>query len=412
VHELGLPPHRYDQSLRARPVRCLPLIPPSCTTRDWTQSPTANSPRPPRRCRVLNNASTGPLPESSLRALAEFDALRAEPWTISFERQFGTAVRSRELIARLIGASPSEIALMTNTSYGLNLAARMLPLSPGDVVLTSDREFPSNVYPWMAVERTRGVRFQAIPCDGRLLDEGAVLAALDQPGVRVLVLSWVSFETGYAIDLERIGQACAARGIYFVVDAIQGVGALTLDLSQLHVDILACGCQKWLVSPLGTAFVYVRQALISARAERLGGCPCATRTTSHECSTTTSRIATMPGASGGDAPSRVRAVNVALDLCSRWVRRIAARVAEHVDRLVRWAEDASDTCSWCRRRRWCGDRALSRCSPRRRRAPRRSTRPASCTQSARERFCLSRTGSHAREHVARVACSTARDDGA
>jgi len=294
----------------------------------------------------LNNASTGPLPESSLRALAEFDALRAEPWTISFERQFGTAVRSRELIARLIGASPSEIALMTNTSYGLNLAARMLPLSPGDVVLTSDREFPSNVYPWMAVERTRGVRFQAIPCDGRLLDEGAVLAALDQPGVRVLVLSWVSFETGYAIDLERIGQACAARGIYFVVDAIQGVGALTLDLSQLHVDILACGCQKWLVSPWGTAFVYVRQALISALEPSDVGWMSVrdsddfTRMLDYDFTYRDDarrfEVVTLPF-------QEFAAVNVALDL---WFEvgpaRIAARVAEHVDRLVRWAEGRGD----------------------------------------------------------------------
>lgn len=212
----------------------------------------------------LNNASTGPLPESALRALARYDILRAEPWSITQEFQFGTVARSRELLATLTGASASEIALMTNTSYGLNLAARALPLRAGDVVLTSDREFPSNIYPWMALEKSRGVRFERIPCVDRLVDEAAIVAALDRPGVRVLVLSWVSFETGFAIDLARIGRACAERGIFFVVDAIQGLGALTLDLSRLHVDILACGCQKWLLSPWGTGFVYVRQSLIPA----------------------------------------------------------------------------------------------------------------------------------------------------
>src|SRR5437868_11535923 len=72
----------------------------------------------------LNHASTGPLPEKALAALGEFNALRAQPWRITQDQQFGTLGRSRELCARLIGGSPSEIALMVNTSYGLNLAAR------------------------------------------------------------------------------------------------------------------------------------------------------------------------------------------------------------------------------------------------------------------------------------------------
>ncbi|MEP7382541.1 MAG: aminotransferase class V-fold PLP-dependent enzyme [Gemmatimonadota bacterium] len=294
----------------------------------------------------FNNASTGPLPESSLRALADFDALRAEPWRISFEKQFGTADRSRELIARMVGATPDEIALMTNTSYGLNLAARALPLKPGDVVLTSDREFPSNIYPWLAVQRTRGVTFERIPCTDRLVDEGAVLEALDRPRVRVLVLSWVSFETGYAIDLARIGRACAERGIYFVVDAIQGLGALTLDLSAMHVDILACGCQKWLLSPWGTGFVYVRQSLIGALEPSDVGWMSVrnsddfTRMLAYDFTYRDDarrfEVVTLPF-------QEFAAVNVALELFFEVGTEVAAaRVAAHVERLTSWAISRRD----------------------------------------------------------------------
>jgi selenocysteine lyase/cysteine desulfurase len=72
----------------------------------------------------------------------------------------------------------------------------------------------------------------------------------------------VSFSTGYRADLETIGKACRERGIYFIVDAIQGVGAVTLDMSKLHVDVLACGGQKWLLAPWGSGFVYVREGLM------------------------------------------------------------------------------------------------------------------------------------------------------
>ncbi|NBX33296.1 MAG: aminotransferase class V-fold PLP-dependent enzyme, partial [Planctomycetes bacterium] len=63
-------------------------------------------------------------------------------------------------------------------------------------------------------------------------------------------------------DLARIGAACKARGVYFVVDGIQGIGPRALDLSALHIDILAAGCQKWLMSPWGTGFAYVRPGLV------------------------------------------------------------------------------------------------------------------------------------------------------
>ncbi|MBC7788958.1 MAG: aminotransferase class V-fold PLP-dependent enzyme [Anaerolineae bacterium] len=211
----------------------------------------------------LNNASTGPLPVRTVEAQSSFTALRAEPFRMSDELQFGTIARSRALLAGLIGASPDEIALMVNTTYGINVAARALPLGEGDTVLTFDREFPANIYPWMALAPL-GVTLERIPCRDGLADEEALLLALDRPDVRAVTVSWVSFATGYRVDLGRIGRACRDRGIYFIVDAMQGLGALTLDVRECFVDVLACGGQKWLLSPWGTGFVYVRSELVTA----------------------------------------------------------------------------------------------------------------------------------------------------
>jgi cysteine desulfurase/selenocysteine lyase len=211
----------------------------------------------------LNNASTGPLPERALRALRDFDQRRAAPYRLSDDLQFATLARGRELIARLINADVAEIGLAVNTSYGINVAAFSLPLGPGDVVLTPDREFPANVYPWMQLARTRGVIYRRIPACNGAVDEEALRRELEDPAVRAVSVSWVGFASGYTVDLEAIGRACRARGAYFIVDAIQGLGALTLDVRACHVDILACGAQKWLLSPWGTGFVYVRRELIA-----------------------------------------------------------------------------------------------------------------------------------------------------
>jgi cysteine desulfurase/selenocysteine lyase len=210
----------------------------------------------------FNNASTGPLPERTLRAIRDFDERRAAPYRLSDDLQFTTLAKSRDLIARLINADTTEIALAVNTSFGLNIAAFSLPLGAGDVVLTPDREFPANVYPWMQLARQRGIIYRRLPtCDG-LVDEDALRRELEDPAVKAVSVSWVGFASGYTVDLEAIGRACRASGAYFVVDAIQGLGALTLDVRAYHIDILACGGQKWLLSPWGTGFVYIRRELI------------------------------------------------------------------------------------------------------------------------------------------------------
>lgn len=213
----------------------------------------------------LNSAATGPFPTRAVEALRDWVRRRQRPQVIDLEEQFALLRAARAACAALIGADAGEIALAGNTSEGVNLAARALPLGEGDVIVASDGEFPANVYPWMAVARARGVELKLVPRAGDWPDEEALLAALDAPRVKVLAVSWVSFSTGYRVDLARLGAACRERGIYLVVDAIQGVGAAELDVHACQVDMLACGAQKWLLSPWGTGFTYVRREL----AERL-----------------------------------------------------------------------------------------------------------------------------------------------
>ena len=211
----------------------------------------------------LDNAKTGALPASAVAAAAKWAALRAEPFRLSAYQDLEVFRKCRELVAKLIGANIGEIACMVNTSYGINLASLGLPLKPGDVVLTYEGEYPADVYPWMSLAK-KGVKLEFIPKRDGLQDEARLLEELKRPDVRVVTMSWVSFSTGYRADLATIGRACRERGIYFVVDAIQGVGAVTLNMSTLEIDVLACGGQKWLLSPWGSGFVYVREGLLRA----------------------------------------------------------------------------------------------------------------------------------------------------
>lgn len=205
----------------------------------------------------LNAASTGPLPARTAAELDHWTELRVEPWKIALDEQFKALAQARKLCASLIGADAGEIALVPNTSTGLNVAAQILPIARDKVIIGYDGEFPANVYPWMAIERRTGgaVRYEQLNLlPNGLPDWEALPARLDRGDVGIVAISWVSFVSGDRADLETIGTMCRERGIWFVVDAIQGVGTTPLDVHKCKIDILSCGAQKWLLSPWGSGF--------------------------------------------------------------------------------------------------------------------------------------------------------------
>ena len=119
----------------------------------------------------LNAASTGPSPKRAVAAQLDFVQRRARPHTVGYDDQFGVLARCRALIATLIGADASDIALTTNTGAGINLAAWGLPLGPGDEVVVPDSEFPANMYPWLGAAAARGFAVRVIPLRDGVPDE-------------------------------------------------------------------------------------------------------------------------------------------------------------------------------------------------------------------------------------------------
>ena len=130
-----------------------------------------------------------------------------------------------------------------------------LPWTPGDNVVGIARDFPSNRVVWEALDGL-GVEFRAVDINLATDPEIALIAACDRR-TRVLAVSWVHYVTGLRLDLERLGSHCRGRGILFCIDAIQGLGALRLDVQACGADFVAADGHKWLLGPEGVALFYV-----------------------------------------------------------------------------------------------------------------------------------------------------------
>ncbi len=163
----------------------------------------------------------------------------------------------RRNCAKLIKADVDEIEFAINTSIGINLAVLGLDWRAGDEILMPDNEFPSVPYPFRALT-DRGVVVKYLPSRNRNFDFASLESAVS-PRTRMLAISFVQYFNGFRNDLKELGEFCKQRDIFFLVDAIQGLGACPLDANCCQIDLLSCGAQKWLLSPLGSGFFYVSQ---------------------------------------------------------------------------------------------------------------------------------------------------------
>ena len=209
-----------------------------------------------RRYAYLNHAGRGPLspPAHAVMQRITEEMLYVHPGQLP--GMIEDFRRTRSSIAELIGAPATSIGLVPNTSSGIAMAAGSLPIKVGDNVICARGEFPANVYPWLNLTR-RGVEVRFLERRGVTVDQ--VREAVDGR-TRAVALSWVGFSDGARIDTAAVGALCAERGVFFVVDAIQGVGALRVDLEG--VDVLVSGGGKWTLSPQGAGFVYIRPSLV------------------------------------------------------------------------------------------------------------------------------------------------------
>ena len=203
----------------------------------------------------MNHAGVAPLSSRVRETMVGFLEDATVNGAVHVETWVETAERCRSVAAQLINADATEIAFMKNTTQGILIAANGIDWQKGDNVVTTAIEFPANVYPWWSLKERYGVETRMVPeRDGRIHLED--IASVIDERTRVVTISHVEFASGFRNDIKAIGEICRERGIWFVVDAIQSLGAIAVDVKACHVDILAADGHKWLLAPEGAAVFY------------------------------------------------------------------------------------------------------------------------------------------------------------
>lgn len=204
----------------------------------------------------LNSAAISPIPTTALDAVTRQLADVAVNGSLHYQDWVDTKDRCRDLVAEMLRVRSEQIAFVRNTSDGVASIANGLKWKAGDNIVSFEGEFPANFYAWRRIRDTFGVDLRLCQeVDGRV-DIDEMLAMIDR-NTKVVAISAVQYASGFRADLERIGRAARDVDALFVVDIIQGFGAMPFDLPAQFVDA-ACGAShKWLCAPEGCGMIYL-----------------------------------------------------------------------------------------------------------------------------------------------------------
>lgn len=207
----------------------------------------------------LGHASTAPMSTNVIERLNKYIIDRSEGVIDDYKAVLRSIDSVKAGLGRMINTTPDRIAFTDNTNNGINILAQSVVWEKGDRIILNDIEFPANVYPFMCL-KDKGVEIDFVESHDGIVSAEDIINAIT-PKTRLISISQVQFLSGYRVDLEAIGKVCSERGIIFSVDAIQGLGAVRLDVQKSHIDFISCGTQKWLLGLQGLAFIYLSKSL-------------------------------------------------------------------------------------------------------------------------------------------------------
>jgi len=203
----------------------------------------------------LNHAGVSPWPARTARAVEQFAEENMLQGSLRYPEWVKVETDLRDQARQLLNApSKDDIALLKNTSEALSAVAYGLDWDPGDNIVSSDQEFPSNRIVWKSLS-AEGVEFREADLNSAGSPEEALFSLVDDR-TKLLTISSVQFSTGLKMDLNRIGAFCRQRKILFCVDAIQSLGAVQFDVQKIQADFVMADGHKWMLGPEGLAVFY------------------------------------------------------------------------------------------------------------------------------------------------------------
>jgi selenocysteine lyase/cysteine desulfurase len=216
----------------------------------------------------LNTCSQGALSDAVQAGMEDFIASwheQGSPWEL-WVNHYEAA---RTAFARLINASPDEVAIVTSVSAGINSVASALNFRERNKVVMGEFEFPTMGHVWLG-QRVRGADVQFVRAEGNSIPTVNYEKMIDRDTL-IVPLTHVCFKNGFRSEVSTITKMAHASGALVMLDDYQDSGTRPIDVMAMDLDFYVTGTLKYLLGPPGLAFLYVRKQLIPSLVPTLTG---------------------------------------------------------------------------------------------------------------------------------------------
>jgi isopenicillin-N epimerase len=215
----------------------------------------------------MNAANVCPASRAVMdRHLEYLRDFHADPSFQNREKYDPLAERARGKMAALLGAKPDEIAFTRNTSEGTNIIVQGVDLKPGDEVIITDHNHPSNNDSWKVRARRAGFTVRSLPVPVPAAGGAALLDAFRAaitPRTKVIAVTHVTSTVGLTYPVREIAALAKGRDLWVHVDGAQSFGALDVNLGDIGCDSYSGSLHKWPMGPLEAGVLYVRSDRIA-----------------------------------------------------------------------------------------------------------------------------------------------------
>nr|BDT27061.1 aminotransferase class V-fold PLP-dependent enzyme [Bacteriovorax sp. HI3] len=208
----------------------------------------------------FNSAYFGPSPIRAKETITKAMNRELDPSFYAYDDWMSISEKLRVKFAELIQVSPDMITHSTSSSDVINIIANGFIFESGDRVAAINKDYPSNILPWMLAQRHGKFTFDMIDLGSEVVPTPDWLERNLKPQTRIFNMSYVTFDTGKKMDLVSIGKFLKSKDILFVVDATQALGGMEITAEELsYIDVLTVSSYKWMLGPYGHAFAYFSQ---------------------------------------------------------------------------------------------------------------------------------------------------------